>query len=171
MTIRDIVVIPLASALLVTTSCSSSSTKRTAPVREGPGAAAAVAPSTARGDPLFTNMTIDFHTLNDDRDDDTRVEVWINKVGEHAAAYVDLPREHFDDGSHHIFDVPPKGDSFHRSDIPGSWIQIRIRPNGNDTWKFEFVATLRFDDGSTFEKKVSATALSQDVRQGNYPLP
>jgi hypothetical protein len=119
---------------------------------------------------LFQSMQITFNTLNNDKDDDTRLEVWINKVGEQEAAYLDIQGRKFDDNSINIFDVPRKNHPMVRAEIPGSWVQLRIAPNGNDTWNFQFRVMLRFDDGSVYEKQFGPSTLDQDARQGNYAL-
>jgi len=118
----------------------------------------------------FQSMQTTFNTLNNDKDEDTRLEVWINKAGEREAAYLDIQNHKFDDGSINIFDVPKKNNPMTRAEIPGSWVQLRIAPNGNDTWNFQFRVMLRFDDGTIYEKAFGPSTLDQDARQGNYPL-
>jgi len=119
---------------------------------------------------LFQSMQTTINTLNNDKDDDTRLEIWINKAGEHEAAYLDIQGQKFDDNSIHIFDVPQRNNPMRRSEIPGSWVQFRIAPNGNDTWNFQFRVMLRFDDGTVYEKQFGPNTLDQDARQGNYAL-
>jgi hypothetical protein len=119
---------------------------------------------------VFTKMKVTFTTGNDDKDYDTFLEIWINKIGEHQAAYASVDHQHYDNNSVNTVDVPPKENQMLWSEIPGSWIQIRIHPNGNDTWRFSFVAVLSFSDGSTLTQKVDNAVLDQDSTQGNYPL-
>src|SRR5690242_2929879 len=75
---------------------------------------------------LLQSMEITINTLNNDKDADTRLEVWINKSGEREAAYRDIQGQRFDDGSIHIFQVSPKTNPMTRGEIPGSWVQLRI---------------------------------------------
>ena len=119
---------------------------------------------------VLQSMQITFNTLNNDKDDDTRLEVWINKAGEHEAAYLDIQGQKFDDGSVRVYDVLPKSNPMTRGEIPGSWVQLRIAPNGNDTWNFQFRVMLRFNDGSVYERQYGPSTLDQDARQGNYSL-
>jgi hypothetical protein len=60
------------------------------------------------GNPKFTQMEIVFRTVNDDKDSDTRLEIFIvPKIGQPAVAYLDIgggnqphvPNEHFPDNS------------------------------------------------------------------------
>ena len=122
---------------------------------------------------LLTGMKITFRTQNDNRDHDTRVEVWINKAGEHEAAYLDVPQFEFENNSTHIFDVPTKGQQMKRSEIPGSWVQIRIHPSGgrgHDRWVFETDVMLRFADGTIHEQSFQRTTLDQNSNQANFSL-
>jgi len=116
------------------------------------------------------SMEITINTLNNDKDADTRLEVWINKAGEREAAYLDIQGQKFDDGSIHIFQVPPKTNPMTRGEIPGSWVQLRIAPNGHDTWNFQIRVMLRFNDGTVYERTYGPSTLDQDARQGNYSL-
>ena len=119
---------------------------------------------------VLQSMEITINTLNNDKDADTRLEVWINKAGEREAAYLDIQGQKFDDGSIRIFQVPPKTNAMTRGEIPGSWVQLRIAPNGHDTWNFQFRVMLRFNDGTVYERAYGPSTLDQDARQGNYSL-
>jgi hypothetical protein len=119
---------------------------------------------------LLTGMRITYRTQNDDKDGDTRVEAWINMSGEREAAYVDVGGMHFDNNSTHIFDGQAKSNPMRRADIPGSWLQIRIDPNGNDRWVFECDLMLRFNDGTIHEQSFQRTTLDQNSRQANLML-
>jgi hypothetical protein len=65
----------------------------------------------------------------------------------------------------------PKTNQMRRSDIPGSWFQVRIHPNGNDTWRFHCDITLNFSDGPPYKKSFpDTTDISQDVNQAKFNL-
>lgn len=127
---------------------------------------------------VFVNMTITFRTLDDDKDRDTRLEVWINKPGPVSVAYRDIRGVEFPNDKDNVFDVPPDpaptAGKLTLGEVPGSNVQLKIHPVGHDTWKFRFDATLRFVSETTgiFEinRKFGKTALDQDVTYGVYPL-
>ena len=124
----------------------------------------------------LVSMQIIFDTLNNDLDHDTRLEVWINKAGEKEAAYLDVKHNGFPNDSTHVYDVPKKSNTMMRSEIPGSWVQIRIHPSdghggpGKDTWNFKCRVMLRFDDGTIYEKAFDLTTLDQDANQSKLSL-
>jgi hypothetical protein len=110
-------------------------------------------------------------TTNADKDRNTQLELWINKVGDKTVAYRDLGRtEKLENGSSKAFDVPSKSNAMTRSEIPGSWLQLRIAPIGHDSWRFKAKAELTFTDGTTYQKCFDETALDRDARTGIYHL-
>ena len=110
-------------------------------------------------------------TTNADKDRDTRLEIWINKRGGKEAAYLDLGRtEKLMNGSSKVFDVPKKEQAMKRSEIPGSWLQLRIAPIGHDSWRFKARTVLKFTDGTTYQKCFGETVLDRDARTGLYHL-
>jgi hypothetical protein len=110
-------------------------------------------------------------TTNADKDRNTRLEIWINKVGDQEVAYRDLGRtEKLENGSSKVFDIPKKSDAMMRSEIPGSWLQLRIAPIGHDSWRFKAKTVLNFTDGTTYQRCFSETALDRDARTGIYHL-
>lgn len=121
-------------------------------------------------DAKLINMEITFHTTSDDKDSDTRLEVWINKQGDLEAAYTQEDGEQYPNNSSHTLAVPPKSNPMLFSEVPGSWIQIRIHPYGHDTWRFSFDATLTFSDGTSIQRHGNETTLDQTANQQNFPL-
>jgi hypothetical protein len=110
-------------------------------------------------------------TTNADKDRNTRLEIWINKVGDKEAAYRDLGRtEKLENGSSKVFDVPKESHAMMRSEIPGSWLQLRITPIGHDSWRFKAKTVLSFTDGTTYQKCFGETALDRDTTTGVYHL-
>ena len=124
-------------------------------------------------DPLLSNMEITFRTGNDDKDTNTRLEIFLIAT-KGSAAYTDVGNnDHFPNGSTRTFNVPtdPKGKPMHKSDVTGSYIQLVIMPRGHDTWRFGFDATLNFADNSTpLQYTFDGNALDQDSRVGRYPI-
>lgn len=119
---------------------------------------------------VLTSVQVIFYTRNENKDHDTRLECWINLSGEREAAYGQRYGE-FSDWSTHVLYLTPKTNIMRKSDIPGSWLQIRIAPNGNDTWRFSCECTLYFSDGTVYRKGFpESTTLDQDSRQANKYL-
>jgi hypothetical protein len=123
--------------------------------------------------PKFTKMDIVFHTTNEDKDHDTRLEIFIVRaIGKPALAYLDIgggnqphvPNEGFPDNStSHPFVVPMCPPGFTLNDLPNEEILLKITANGHDTWRFGYDAVLHFDDGTN--RKISVPAGSITLRQ------
>lgn len=85
----------------------------------------------------------------DDRDHDTRIDMWIEKNGTRfASAFNIAPGQHFDDpGQYGPFpftvDVPV-AKAYYR----GSLTKLTISPNGHDTWCTTVTITASFADGT-----------------------
>jgi hypothetical protein len=76
----------------------------------------------------------------------------------------------FPDGSSYDMTLHTKTNPMTWAEIPGSWLQIRIHPNGNDTWKFNVKATLNFAGGGYWIIEANNQTLDQDSSQLNVPL-
>src|SRR5260221_8904367 len=79
-------------------------------------------------DPVLTGVQVIFRTGNEDKDADTWLECWISKSGEYEAAYANT-YGYFPDGSQVDLFLQPKSNLMRKSEIPGSWLQIRIKPD------------------------------------------
>jgi hypothetical protein len=122
-------------------------------------------------DAVLTGASILFHTGNNDKDGDTRLEAFVNKAGNKEAAYSGYIFGHYDDGSFNPVTLSPKSNVMRKAEIPGSFIRIHIEPNGNDTWVFEQVPVeLYFSDGSVHRKSFGWATLTQDTKERDFPL-
>ena len=120
---------------------------------------------------VLVGATILFHTGNDDKDGDTRLEAFLNKAGNVEAAYSGFVYGHFEDGSFHPVQLRPKSNLMSKSEIPGSFIRVHIQPNGNDRWVFEQVPVeLNFSDGTFYRKSFGFVTLTQDTNQMDFFL-
>ena len=120
--------------------------------------------------PTFKNMVITFNTSGDDKDPDTRLEIFIIKYdGDPGQAYLDIQGSGFGDPSTRQFTVPART-AFPLSELAQEEISLKIAPNGHDTWKFGFSAVLNFSDGTVAYLSVPYDSLNQDNRQHFYSL-
>ncbi len=120
--------------------------------------------------PKLSGAHIRFDTHNDNKDFDTRLDVFIkNKTGifltQDLAEGTDLGHNtEFKDPSTYDFELALKS-SPDLSDLMAPLVDIRIRPNGHDRWIFDYTATLTFDDGSAYSSTKSGVVLDQDNRE------
>jgi hypothetical protein len=121
-------------------------------------------------DPTLVNANITFHTNDEDKDDDTVVSVSVRN-GPTIAAQITDRFQHFNDhsdaGPFDLEIVTP----LTRDDLKtGFIVHLEIKPNGNDTWRFNFFLDLRFSDGSHLFGRASRLQLTQDFPRCSFGI-
>jgi len=111
-------------------------------------------------EPTLVGANITFHTNDEDKDADTLVSVSVQK-GATVAAQIEDRFQHFSDHS----DAGPFDllvvNSLTRDQLKTGNTRIGIKPNGNDTWRFNFFVDLRFSDGSHLFARASRLQLTE----------
>jgi len=115
--------------------------------------------------PMLSNLSITFHTNNDDKDNDTGVQVRIGT----AAEWHQTSNQVFPDNSDVTKVFSPS--QVRLSDVQGQSFSICISPNGNDTWRFNYILAGTRDDGSSYVVSDSSLVLTQDRRCFSRTLP
>src|SRR5262245_20404477 len=87
-------------------------------------------------------LKIKFHTNDEDKDDDTGLSVVIAGV----AAWTQTSNEHYADHGDYIKDFKPE--SAPLASLHNRTFTICIKPNGNDTWRFNYKVYGLKSDGS-----------------------
>jgi hypothetical protein len=106
-------------------------------------------------DPVLTRARVAFHTNDDDKDDDTLVEVEVRLSDSTVVAklsdYLGHFPDHSDAGPFTLLMVQPA----RRSQLRTGSVNIPAQNTGTfppfghgDTWRFNFVVDLLFDDGA-----------------------
>jgi hypothetical protein len=99
-------------------------------------------------DPLLTLARVTFHTNDDDKDNDTLVEVEVRLNDSTVVAKLSDWLSHFPDhsdaGPFTLRMVHPA----RRSELRTGSVNILAEAIFNDTWRFNFVVDLLFDDGA-----------------------
>jgi hypothetical protein len=120
--------------------------------------------------PSLTEAQVSFHTNDDDKDDDTHITVTVRQRDGTIAARIDDDFGHFNDHSNNgpfgLLIVNP-GD---KTDLSLGNVTVRIDPNGNDTWRFNFFLDLMFADGSHLNTEVNNLELTQDRQQQTFAI-
>lgn len=113
-----------------------------------------------------------FHTNDDDKDSDTIVSVTVSGPGSTVAQAGGIGG-HFDDGSNNgPFALAVVG-PIAPAQIPTCTTTVHIDPNGHDTWNFNYVLDLVFDDVNPplhVRKVFNGLSLNQDRRDFTSPL-
>src|ERR1043165_287976 len=94
-------------------------------------------------EPTLIGASVFFHTNDEDKDGDTYVSVTVRQRDNIIVARIDDNFGGFPDHSDHgpfgmqVTNASPK------SEVQSGNVTIRIDPNGNDTWRFNFITTDR----------------------------
>ncbi len=118
----------------------------------------------------LNGVKIEFSTHDDNKDDDTRLDVSVKDrknifLSQELAAAQDLAHNvEFVDPSVHEFDLPLSSQNVTLESLNIPVVEIGITPNGNDRWIFDYKTSLTFDDGNTFTAGQFGVILDQDNR-------
>lgn len=97
---------------------------------------------------VLTRASVGFHTNGEDKDDDSRVEVTVRLMDQTVVASIADEFGHFDDHS----DAGPFDllitQAATRGALKTGSVAVKIEPNGDDTWRFNFFLDLLFEDGA-----------------------
>ena len=97
---------------------------------------------------VLTRASVSFHTNDEDKDGDSQVEVTVRLMDQTVVASIADEFGHFDDNS----DAGPFDllitQAASRGALKTGSVAVKISPNGNDTWRFNFFLDLLFDDGA-----------------------
>jgi hypothetical protein len=111
--------------------------------------------------PTLIGANITFHTNDDDKNGDTLVSVSVQSSTATVAAQIEDNFQHFADhsdaGPYDLLLVTP----LTRDQLKTGNMTIGIKPNGNDTWRFNFFLDLRFSDGSHLFARASRLQLTE----------
>jgi hypothetical protein len=121
-------------------------------------------------DPLLTRSSVTFHTNDEDKDSDTLVEVEVRLSDGTVVAKLSDHLGHFDDhsdaGPFVLLMVQP----VQRSQLRTGSVNIlalantAVPPFGHgDTWRFNFVVDLVFDDGAHLLARANGVQLKSRV--------
>jgi len=118
----------------------------------------------------LTHASVLFHTNDEDKDDDSHVTVTVRDNVGNIAARIDDDFGHFNDHSDNgpfSLDVI---NPIEKTQMEQGNVTLRIDPNGNDTWRFNFTYELRFADGTTIAGENDGLELTQDRQQQSFGL-
>ena len=137
-----------------------------------------VGPTPARTKPatdaVLTGVTIEFHTHDDNKDHDTRLNIHIvNRVNATSSQPIagddDLAKgKQFPDSDESYIrmdDLPLASNAIMLRDMVLPVVFINIVPNGNDRWIFDYRGTLFFGKDQPYSWTVSGVVLDQDHRK------
>lgn len=100
--------------------------------------------------PVLVSATVAFNTTDDDKDDDTRVTVYIKSGGNTIASWSGIEGKWPDPSMRGPFNLNINSANFKKQDLLGAGqVVIVENPNGSDEWHFAYRVTLNFSDGDS----------------------
>jgi hypothetical protein len=109
------------------------------------------------GGKQVSDLSVTLRTNDEDKDDDTGVRIAIDGM----ATWSQTDNTHYDDWSTHTWSLSPS--VMRLDDLAGRYVSICMQPNGDDTWKFNFLLQGNRDDGLKYEIRRDNVFLSSDV--------
>jgi hypothetical protein len=118
----------------------------------------------------LTKVTVSFFTRDDDKDHDTRIIVYLYLPDGRAIGKTEIPNEYFPDNTRQgpfplsLNEKPMIGE------IMRGTTTIRISPNGNDTWRFDYRIELHFSDRNHIVKDYKGIELNENNKDITFQL-
>lgn len=119
---------------------------------------------------LLIRASVSFHTNDEDKDDDSRVDVTVRLMDQTVVASIADEFGHFDDHSDAgPFDLLIK-QAATRGELKTGSVAVKIEPNGNDTWRFNFFLDLMFDDGAHLIAWANGIELTESRQEQSFGI-
>ena len=119
---------------------------------------------------ILTRASVGFHTNDEDKDDDTRVDVTVRLIDQTVVASIADEFGHFDDQS----DAGPFDllitQATTRGALKAGSVAVKVEPNGNDTWRFNFFLDLFFDDGAHLIARANGLELTESRQEQSFGI-
>jgi hypothetical protein len=110
-----------------------------------------------------------FHTLDEDKDWDTFLDIYVYKPDRIEVAKRENQDTHFDDNSDHAFMLNMQ-EQIEEGDIDTCLTTLLITPNGDDTWRFDYRLNFMLDNGVIVGRLFISKSLSEGKRSETYAL-
>jgi hypothetical protein len=119
---------------------------------------------------VLTRASVSFHTNDEDKDDDSRVEVTVRLMDQTVVASIADEFGHFDDHSEAgPFDLLIT-QAASRGALKTGSVAVKISPNGNDTWRFNFFLDLLFDDGAHLIARANGLEITESRQEQSFGI-
>ena len=119
---------------------------------------------------LLTRASVAFHTNDEDKDNDTRVEVIVKLIDGSVVTRIDDEFAHFGDNSDGgPFDLIPVKQAT-RGDLKTGNVTVSINPLGNDTWRLNFFVDLLFEDGAHLLARANGIELTESRKAQSFGI-
>ncbi|HXJ79095.1 MAG TPA: hypothetical protein VMS64_10480 [Candidatus Methylomirabilis sp.] len=120
---------------------------------------------------LLSRASVTFHTNDEDKDADSRVEVTVQLMDDTLVASITDEFGHFDDHSDAgPFELLITDSTATRGALKTGHVSVKITPNGDDTWRFNFFLDLVFEDGAHLIARANGLEVSESRQQQSFGI-
>lgn len=120
---------------------------------------------------VLTGATVSFRTLQDGKDDESRLTVELLRRNEQLAGELRVVDVEFNDNSQTTPMAIPLTGTFRVSDIDNGEVRLRLVPEGDDEWNFDMHLTLSFSDNTQRTFSWLRLELDDDNPERTLSLP
>ena len=117
---------------------------------------------------VLTRASITFQSNDEDKDDSTLLDVTVALMDGTVVAQVSdffgTFHDNNEDGPYDLELVDPRT----RGELKGGNVTLKITPDGNDTWRFNFFLDLLFDDDAHLISWARGLELSDSQREQSF---
>jgi hypothetical protein len=117
---------------------------------------------------VLTRASITFQTNDEDKDEDTLLDVTVALLDGRVVAQISdvfaTFHDNHENGPYDLELVDPRT----RGEMKGGNVTLNIDPTGNDTWRFNFFLDLLFDDGAHLIAWARGLELSDSQREQSF---
>ena len=119
---------------------------------------------------VLTRASVSFHTNDEDKDNDTWVEVSVKLIDGSVVTSLTDQFAHFGDNSDAgPFDLVPVKQAT-RGELKTGNVTVSISPNGNDTWRMNFFVDLLFEDGAHLLARANGIELTESRKAQSFGI-
>ena len=119
---------------------------------------------------MLTRASVSFHTNDEDKDGDSRVQVTVRLIDETVVARIADTFGPFDDHS----DAGPFDLLITRATTRGELktgsVRVEIDPHGDDTWRFNFFMDLLFEDGAHLIARANGLEVTESAQVQSFGI-
>jgi hypothetical protein len=116
----------------------------------------------------LTRASITFQTYDEDKDNDTLLDVTVAMIDGTVVAQISDSfgtfHDHNEDGPYDLELVDPRT----RGERKGGHVTLKISPYGNDTWRFGFFLDLLYDDDAHLIAWARGLELSDSQQEQSF---
>ena len=120
-------------------------------------------------EPTLTSAEVKFNTTTDNKDQQTKLDVYIKTSDGHEIAKSEGNEGRWNKNSTHTVTLKVEGNPT-KGEVADGNITLTLHPQRRNKWSFDYKVTLKFSDDSSITKEVFGCVLTQYNTARTDPL-